>query len=101
MISHFKGSCKWKGTLNKAGTPGQELMMGMITHLLKNQKEMKEKVTKGELLEKMVMKLDLPHIIMVNSRLQEEWEMAWQAKERLQAKSTLSRLFSLKWELEV
>jgi hypothetical protein len=47
------------------------------------------------------MKLDLPHIIMVNSRLQEEWEMAWQAKERLQAKNTLSRLLSPKWELEV
>jgi hypothetical protein len=55
----------------------------------------------GGLLEKMMMKLDLPHNTMVSSRLQEEWEKAWQAKRRLQAKSTLNRLLSLKKKLEV
>jgi hypothetical protein len=55
----------------------------------------------GGLLGKMMLKLELPHNTMASSSLQEEWEKAWQTKRRLQTKSTLIRLLSLKKKLEV
>jgi hypothetical protein len=54
----------------------------------KNQKEMREKVIRGRLLVKMMMKLELPHNTMASSRLQEEWWKVWQIKRRLQIKIT-------------
>jgi hypothetical protein len=62
---------------------------------------MKEKVTRGRLLEKLMLKLELPHNTMASSRLQEEWEKAWQTKRRLQIKITLIRMLSLKKKMEV